>query len=606
MAEGGADDEEARATAGKADDAAPSGHSIEDHTLGDVMFHEHAGDADHDHDEDFEDVPLDQNPLWIADNVRLTSVGIDVGSSGTQVIFSRLHLRRMAEDMSSRYFVVNRETVYQSPVALTPYESETRISDVELGRILDEAYAGAGLSPDDIDTGAVILTGEALRRENAQAIAATVSDKGGDFVCATAGHHMESMLAAFGSGAAKASLDGDRRVLNVDIGGGTAKLAVLEKGKVTATAAVHIGGRLQVVDEAGRIVRLDPAGRTHASRAGFAWELGEQVTSAELDRVAKVMADTLIDALTVRPIPHEISHLYLTDPIVDWGQIGGVMFSGGVAEYIYGREHRDFGDMGRRLGRAIAARLAEGGLPWPLLPAGECIRATALGASEYSVQLSGNTCFISNHGKLLPRRNLQVIQPPYDCPDEIVADDVARVAKAHRKAFEADGDEREIALSFHWRGPPAYERIAAFAQGLVLGLDDMIAAGKALYIVLDGDIAQSLGHILKDEMAVASEVLVIDGVVLWDFDYIDLGKIRLPSRTVPVTIKSLVFSDDPRSGQRLDHHHGHHHHHDHGDGHHHHHHGHSHAHDRDHHHDHHHDHGQDHHHHHSHGETKRR
>ena len=154
------------------------------------------------HDADFLDVPLEENPLWIADNVRLTSVGIDVGSSGTQVIFSRLHLRRMAEDMSSRYFVVNRETLFQSPVALTPYESETRISGEELGRILDEAYEAAGLSPDDIDAGAVILTGEALRRENSQAIAATVSDRGGDFVCATAGHHMESMLAAFGSGAA--------------------------------------------------------------------------------------------------------------------------------------------------------------------------------------------------------------------------------------------------------------------------------------------------------------------------------------------------------------------------------------------------------------------
>ncbi len=126
--------------------AEPTGHTLSDHTMGDVFFHEHDGDADHDHDEDFEDVPLDQNPLWIADNVRLTSVGIDVGSSGTQVIFSRLHLRRMAEDMSSRYFVVRRETLFQSPVALTPYESATRISDVELGRILDEAYAAAGLA----------------------------------------------------------------------------------------------------------------------------------------------------------------------------------------------------------------------------------------------------------------------------------------------------------------------------------------------------------------------------------------------------------------------------------------------------------------------------
>lgn len=580
----------------------PPGHTLEDHEYGDVFFHEHGPDADHDHDIDF-DGPLDENPLWIADNVRLTSVGIDVGSSGTQVIFSRLHLRRLAEDMSSRYFVVNRETLFQSPVALTPYESETRISDEALGKILDDAYAAAGLTPDDIDAGAVILTGEALRRENSQAIAATVSDRGGDFVCATAGHHMESMLAAFGSGAAKASQDGDKRILNVDIGGGTAKLAILEEGQVKVTAAVHIGGRLQVVDENGAIVRLDPAGRTHANRAGFDWAVGDTVTSDELDQVADGMAGALIDALVARPIPPETATLYLTDPVVDWGRIDGVMFSGGVAEYVYDREQRDFGDMGRRLGRAIARRLEADALPWPLLPAGECIRATALGASEYSVQLSGNTCFISDHAELLPRRNLQVIQPPYDCPDEIVAEDVARAVRAHRQAFEVDNDDREIALSFHWKGSPAYERMHAFAQGLAQGLDDMIAAGKPLFIVLDGDIAQSLGHILKDELELPVGVLVIDGVVLWDFDYIDLGKIRLPSRTVPVTIKSLVFSDDPRSGQRLDHEHDAPHAHGHGHGHSHGHsrgHGHDHSHDHDHGHDHGHDHSHDHGHDHGH------
>ena len=556
----------------------PPEHTLEDHEYGDVFFHEHGPDADHDHDEDF-DLPLDENPLWIADNVRLNSVGIDVGSSGTQVIFSRLHLRRMAEDMSSRYFVVKRETLFQSPVALTPYESETRISDEQLGNILDDAYAAAGLTPDDVDAGAVILTGEALRRENSEAIAATISDRGGDFVCATAGHHMESMLAAFGSGAAAASQDGDKRILNIDIGGGTAKLAILEEGQVKVTAAVHIGGRLQVVDENGKIDRLDPAGRTHAARAGFDWNIGDTIDVDDLDKVADGMADTLILSLLVRPIPDDIADFYLTDPIEDWGKIDGVMFSGGVAEYVYGREDQDFGDMGKRLGAAIARRLEADALPWPMLPAGECIRATALGASEYSVQLSGNTTFVSDYAELLPRRNLQVIQPPYDCPDEIVAADVAKALKAHRAAFEVDNAEIEIALSFHWKGMPSYERIYAFAEGVVAGLDDMIAAGKPLFIVLDGDIAQSLGHILKDELEVPVGVLVIDGVVLWDFDYIDLGKIRLPSRTVPVTIKSLVFSDDPRSGQRLDHGHSYDHSHSHGhsNGH-----GHSHGHDHSH------------------------
>jgi ethanolamine utilization protein EutA len=172
----------------------------------------------------------------------LLSVGIDIGSSGTQVIFSRVHMRRLSEELTSRYFVVARETLYQSPVALTPYQSEKRIDERGVGEIIDAAYRAAGVHPDEVDTGAVILTGEALRRENAQAIADVIADMGGEFVCAAAGHHMESLLAAYGSGAAKASHDLGRPVLNIDIGGGTTKLALVEEGKVVHTAAIHWAG----------------------------------------------------------------------------------------------------------------------------------------------------------------------------------------------------------------------------------------------------------------------------------------------------------------------------------------------------------------------------
>jgi ethanolamine utilization protein EutA len=557
-------------------------HTLADHTYGLDLAHTHDGYADHDHD--FPDeTPLEENPIWIADHVTLTTVGVDIGSSGTQVIFSRINLRRLGEELTSRYYVVSRETLFQSPVALTPYASEERIDGGKLGAIIDEAYATARIDPADIDTGVVILTGEALRRENSQAIASLIAEKGGDFVCASAGHHMESMLAAYGSGAARVSSDEGKRILNIDIGGGTTKLAVVENGKVIATAAVHVGGRLQVVDDKGVIVRLDPAGKHHAKRAGFSWEKGDKASDAELDRVAETMADTLVTAIRTRPLPHDVAHLYLTDPILDLGRIDGIMFSGGVAEYVYGRETRDFGDMGPRLGRAIRNRVDGGAFSWPLLPAHECIRATALGASEYSVQLSGNTSYISAPGALLPRRNLQVLQPPYVCEETIDADKVARAIRSHIVAFDVE-DEREIALAFRWLGEPAYERLAAFAEGIRRGLAERIARGQPLYIMLDGDVAQTLGHILRDELEVKSEILVIDGVVLWDFDFIDLGRIRLPSNTVPVTIKSLVFSEDPRGPrprQRL-----HHHEHDH-----------DHAHDHDHDHDHHHEHD----HHHGHG-----
>jgi ethanolamine utilization protein EutA len=557
---------------------AKTSHTLTDHVYGLDLEHTHDGYADHDHDFP-DDGPLEDNPIWIADHVSLMTVGIDIGSSGTQVIFSRVNLRRLGEDLSSRYFVVSRETLFQSAVALTPYRSEEHIDEAKLGAIIDNAYNDAGIDPAGIDTGAVILTGEALRRENAEAIAGILAEKGGDFVCATAGHHMESMLAAYGSGAATASSAAHKRILNIDIGGGTTKLAVVERGKVVATAAVHLGGRLQVVDHDGLITRLDPAGKCHAKRAGFAWSRGEMVCGADLDKVADRMADTLLAALAARPLPHDITDLYLTDPIVDFGTIDGIMFSGGVGEYVYGREDRDFGDLGRRLGHAIRRRIDAGALAWPLLPAGECIRATALGASEYSVQLSGNTGYISTPGVLLPRRNLQVLQPDYACGDAIDPDAVAAAIRRHLVTFDVESD-REVALALRWQGTPSYERLASFADGIRRGLADRIAKRQPIYIMLDGDVAQTLGALLREEFDVKSEILVIDGILLMDFDYIDLGRIRMPSNTVPVTIKSLVFSEDPRGPrprERLHHRdHGHAHDHAHSHGHAHGHHGHEH------------------------------
>src|SRR6185436_16798656 len=168
------------------------------------------------------------------------------------------------------------------------------------------AYEKAGIHPDNIDTGAVILTGEALRRENAKAIADVLAEMGGEFVCATAGHHMESLLAAYGSGAAKASHDMGLPVLNVDIGGGTTKLALVENGRVVHTAAIHIGGRLAVVEPSpkgeGVLSRLDPAGKQLAKNAGVEWSVGGAATDAEIARVTEWMADALVEALT-REVP---------------------------------------------------------------------------------------------------------------------------------------------------------------------------------------------------------------------------------------------------------------------------------------------------------------
>lgn len=533
-------------------DPAP-GHSLTDHQGGAGLDHDHGDGGDHDHDHDFQGAVngVDQT-LWAQDNVVLHSVGIDIGSAGTQVVFSKIHLQRVADQLSTRYVVLSRDTLYQSPHSLTPYQSDTLIDIAALGQIIEAAYAGAGLHADDVDTGAVILTGEALRRENAQAIASVLAEQGGEFVCATAGHHMESMLAVYGSGAARRSFDASSRILNIDIGGGTCKLGLVHNGELQATAAVHVGGRLLVVDDSGRITRLDPAGRAHALRAGFDWRVGSVVERAQLVRVAESMADALLRILQQQYTESDVSELLLTDPLPALDRLDGIMFSGGVGEYVYAREPRDFGDLGKHFGRAIRARLDAGALPWPLLEAGECIRATVLGASEYSVQLSGNTTFVSEPRVLLPRKNLQVVPLALPLQDVI---EPAEVAASLRRSFLrhdlSEGDQ-DNAVSLRWSGPPTYQRLAALAQGLVAALPRTLGAARPLYVIVDADIALTLGHLLKEDPQVSGEVLVIDGITLWGFDFVDLGRIRMPSMTVPVTIKSLVFSEDPRSHGKSD------------------------------------------------------
>ena len=244
-----------------------------------------------------------------------------------------------------------------------------------------------------------------------------------------------------------------------------------------------------------------------------------------------------------------IEHLYLTEPIADLGRIDGIMFSGGVGEYVYGREERDFGDMGRRLGGAVrrAARrrraalaAAAGRRMHPRHRARRLrIQRAALrqhqlhldpGRAAAAAQSAGAAAAVSSASEVDRRREALAAAIRATSPPSTVAD-----------------GEREVALALRWHGAPslrAHLRVRARASRAASPAP--IANGQPLFIMLDGDVAQTLGAILREELEVESEILVIDGVVLWDFDYIDLGRIRLPSNTVPVTIKSLVFSEDPR------------------------------------------------------------
>src|SRR5579859_4858594 len=316
------------------------------------------------------------------DRIVLTSVGVDIGSSTSHLLFSRLELERQ----DGRYVTVKRDVMYESDILLTPYLGATTIDGAALGEFVDRQYRAAGLRRVDIDTGALILTGVALLRDNARSIADVFAAEAGRFVAVSAGDNLEATMAAHGSGAVDLSA-ARGGVMNIDIGGGTTKVVICRDGHVVELMAIDIGARLVATDDHGVITRLEPAGRDIAARLGLDLELDRVVSPADLRQLAEYMVEHLLGEVRVNP--GVASHLLRTAPLGDRSNIAAITFSGGVSEFIYGRAERTFGDLGPLLAEAVRARVCEFGAP--ILETAGGIRATVIGASQYTIQVSGST-----------------------------------------------------------------------------------------------------------------------------------------------------------------------------------------------------------------------
>jgi ethanolamine utilization protein EutA len=466
------------------------------------------------------------------ERLRLRTVGIDIGTTTSHLIFSEIVLERQGIRLSSAYSVVERNVTHRSDVTLTPYASGRRIDTDALGAFIERSYREAGWRPDEIDTGAVITTGEAARQENASAIVALFSGQAGKFVCATAGHHLESLLAAHGSGAVRRSREpATPLVLNIDIGGGTTKLAVCREGRVEETAAIDIGARLFAWDTAGTVTMATRAGGRVAREAGVKIAPGDPRDDRALEAVADRIAD---QALRVAlGTPFDDAGIWLTEPLLTAGPFPVVVFSGGVGEYINGWQDREYGDLGRLLGQAILRRSA--GLT-ALRPV-ESIRATCIGASQYTVQVSGDTLFLSDPG-ILPLRDLAAIAVHPEAPDP-----AAIAAEIRRGLTRLDREDGSFALAIRWRHGPTYAALNALCTGIADGTRDRLPAGAPLVVVLDADVAGIVGQILESERHVSSPLVCIDQIALSDLDFIDIGTVVPEHAVVPVVVKSLVFSE---------------------------------------------------------------
>jgi ethanolamine utilization protein EutA len=485
--------------------------------------------------------------LEVEDEIILSSVGVDIGSSTTHLVFSRLVLERL----DSRYIVSRREIIHESEVLLTPFvenaAEDTTIDADALGRFVDRQYQLAKLDPQSIDTGALILTGVAVRRRNARAIGDLFAAQAGKFVSVSAGDALEAALAAFGSGAAARSIRESARVMNVDIGGGTSKIAVCEGGDVIESTAMDVGARIVSFDASGRLQRIEEAARRFAAEAGLQLAIGARPDAAGLARMVERMADRLFEAMSQARLSAETAALLRLEPLRNARAPDAVTFSGGVSEYIYGRERQAFGDLGPALAQAVLARVNSWG-PRIEQP-DQGIRATVVGASQYTVQVSGSTIFVVPQS-VLPLRNIPVITPDLPLAGESL--DVEKTAAAVRAALrrlDLHTGEQAVALCYRWQGSATFARLDDFCRGIAAGLSKLLEAGLPLILVGDSDIGGLIGIHLHEDSRIANPIVSIDGIVLKEFDFIDIGALLETSGAVPVVIKSLVFPDTAALGR---------------------------------------------------------
>ena len=464
------------------------------------------------------------------DEIELTSVGVDIGSSTSHLLFSKITLERS----DTRYVISKREMLHESDILLTPYRDGADIDADALSAFVRAQYAAAGLKPGEIDTGALILTGVAVRRANARAIGEVFSAEAGKFVALSAGDALETLMAAHGSGAAALSARG-APVLNVDVGGGTTKIALCVGGEPVAMTAVEAGARLIAFDRDGRITRLERFGARYLAMAGLHFGVGDFLPPELRRRVAGLMADKVMQAMDGAAL----AEFLRLPPLVRSARPGAAQFSGGVSEYVYGRARGGFGDLGPELATALLERVGARGLR--VAPSRQGIRATVVGASQYTVQVSGSTIYF-DPPDALPLRDLPVIAPALDLPEDAIdAEAVAAAVRAALDRLDLGGGDRPVAVATPWSGSATFQRLRGLTRGLIAGLESPLAAGHPLVIVLDGDVGGLIGLHARVEEGFAGPVVSIDGVRLSEFDFIDIGEVLRATGAAPVVVKSLVF-----------------------------------------------------------------
>ncbi len=480
----------------------------------------------------------------------LTSIGVDVGTTTTHAIVSQLRVETPPGGTASPT-ITDREIVHRGTVRETPLLDPETIDVDRVAAIVDQELQAAGVTPDEIDTGAVIITGETARRENAEPLVHRLADDAGQFVAAVAGASLEAVLAGRGSGAATRAGETGGVVANVDVGGGTTNVAIFDgtvsgadpagssSGAVRETRCLDVGGRLVTFDEAGRIASLSPPARTIVAAHDLPIAVGDTPSEATLDELAAAMAELIVD-LCLGPPFEALTRQLAIGPLPDEPvALDGVVFSGGVGRFVASPpadpfEYADFGG-------ALAAALAdhEQVRSWPVREPAEDIRATVVGAGAETTRLSGRT--VSLEPSLLPLRNVPVVAVPdlASCEGDGLDRRFEAAIAQQTTLYEPEAIDA-IALAIEDVGPLTYDRMSAIAAALGDALAALPPSLPAV-IVTRKNCAKVLGQSLRRETD--RPLVVLDELAPGDGDYLDVGEPMAGGESVPVVVKTLAFGE---------------------------------------------------------------
>jgi ethanolamine utilization protein EutA len=471
--------------------------------------------------------------------IEILSVGVDVGSSTSHLAFSKLVLIKDEHSVTRRFNIEERNVIYEGRIINTPILGDNTIDIKRLTDFFKEEYQRAKIDPEDIQTGAVIITGESARKQNAKQIAEALSNDAGKFVAATAGPNFESLIAAMGSGAAARSKEDNKTILSCDIGGGTSNIAVTKNGEILSTSCISVGGRVLGINSKGKIWRIDEPALKVMQHLGLNYKIGDKISKADIESIASTLAEALFEVIRGPAKSALARQLMLTDNLTFPSHIDEYSFSGGIAELMYGGVD-NYDDIGQILADQINSLTPK--LSAAVIEPANKIRATVIGAGAYSLSISGSSGFMDDK-IAFPIRNVPVIRVDVDRSRLSVEHIISQINESFQR-FDLEEGEDIIALYFKDPVMASYPQLELFARSIEGALTNSIQNKIPIILIFDTDIACSVGSVIRRETDLKTNLLSLDELNLKEGDWIDIGEPLVAGQVFPVTVKSLVFHNN--------------------------------------------------------------